>query len=267
MAHNIIVDGHPHKISRLLGLGTQNAKLAKNKGYLTAYLALTPHKVKGLGNVCPHATVSCSTNCLHESGMSMGNWKAKATIFRGRLARRILYFKHREVFMKMYHGEMGRLQKKAAKLGVKLAVRLNLLSDVDWYKKHPEMITRYPDVQFYDYTKDEEKMRKMLAGKYASNYHLTFSRSESNEGPCLDILQKAGNVAVVFDTKYSADKRRPLPKSWRRFRVIDGDLSDLRFLDKVGKNCRRGVVVGLRAKGKLRRKENQMDGFVVRTHR
>ena len=50
------------------------------------------------------------------------------------------------------------------------------------------------------------------------------------------MLQSQVNVAIVF-----ADK---LPLMWEGFQVIDGDSDDLRFLDK------RGVVVGLKAKGK-----------------
>lgn len=265
MPYELSVNGIPHKITKLLGVGKQNAKLKKDQRYLTAFLAMTPYKIKGMGNVCAYATVSCSTNCLHESGMSLGNWAAKALIFRGRLARRLLYFKQPDVFMYMYHREIRLLQKKAEKLGVKLAVRLNLLSDIDWYKKHPEMIINYPDVQFYDYTKDIKKMERFLAGQYAKNYHLTFSRSEINEENCINVLRRRGNVAVVFDTKYSVKGKRPLPKKWRRFKVVDGDESDLRFLDKVSSRAKRGVVIGLRAKGKLRRKENQLDGFVVKT--
>jgi hypothetical protein len=70
-----------------------------------------------------------------------------------------------------------------------------------------------------------------------SNYHLTYSRSEvSNVIELVALLQSQVNVAIVF-----ADA---LPFSWQGFQVIDGDSDDLRFLDK------RGVVVGLKAKGK-----------------
>lgn len=260
-------DGSKHNLTRLLGVGKQNAKLRKDQSYLTAYLAITPHKVKGLGNVCPHATAACAANCLHESGMTMGKWKTRDNIFKGRLARRILYFKHRDVFMKMYHKEMRHLEKKAAKLGLKLAVRLNLLSDVDWVKKHAEMITQYPNVQFYDYTKDVARMEKFVNGDYPNNYHLTFSRSETNEADCLNFLRRRANVAVVFNVKYSnSGITHPLPKTWHRFKVIDGDKSDLRFLDAVSVKHKNGVAVGLRAKGKLRRKENHDNGFVVKVH-
>jgi hypothetical protein len=53
-------------------------------------------------------------------------------------------------------------------------------------------------------------------------------------------------VAVVF--------ANGLPPIWKGFPVIDGDVSDLRFLDP------RGTVVGLKAKGAARK---DTSGFVV----
>ena len=48
-------------------------------------------------------------------------------------------------------------------------------------------------------------------------------------------------------------KGEPLPATWRGIRVVDGDESDLRFLDDP---C---VIVGLRAKGKAK---GDASGFV-----
>ena len=47
----------------------------------------------------------------------------------------------------------------------------------------------------------------------------------------IETLNNGGNVAVVFQ-KY-------LPKVWNGFKVINGDETDLRFLDK------KNVIVGL----------------------
>jgi hypothetical protein len=71
------------------------------------------------------------------------------------------------------------------------------------------------------------------------NYHLTFSHSGHNLEDCLEALQHAVNVAVVFTTL----RGEHLPETWNGFPVIDGDSHDCRFLDPTG------VVVGLRAKG------------------
>jgi hypothetical protein len=116
------------------------------------------------------------------------------------------------------------------------------------------MFTQTPSIQFYDYTKVPARMRRYLAGKLPANYSLTFSRSEKNEAECLSVLAQGGNVAVVFATR----KGEPLPATWHGYRVIDGDLSDVRYLDP------RNVVVGLRAKGSAK---HDKTGFVVRIPR
>jgi hypothetical protein len=101
---------------------------------------------------------------------------------------------------------------------------------------------RFPDVQVYDYTKlpvpDKDKLPK--------NYHLTFSLSETNKEAALEALWKGFNVAVVFDEK---------PNDFLGVPVVDGDESDLRFLDKPYS------IVGLKAKGKAKKDKT---GFVVR---
>ena len=84
-------------------------------------------------------------------------------------------------------------------------------------------------------------------GLLPRNYHLTFSRSETNEADCLDVLRAGGTVAVVFANK---------PDTWHGFPVIDGDKHDLRHLDP------RGVVVGLSPKGLKAKRDTS--GFVVR---
>ena len=81
--------------------------------------------------------------------------------------------------------------------------------------------------------------------EFPSNYHLTFSRSETNDKVCQMVLEMQGNVAVVF--------RNQLPKTWKGFEVVNGDETDLRFLDK------KGVVVGLIEKGMAKK---DATGFV-----
>jgi hypothetical protein len=106
---------------------------------------------------------------------------------------------------------------------------------------------RFPAIQFYDYTKNPNRIAAYLEGKLPANYQLTFSRSEDNGPIALSILGSGGNVAIVFSSA-------KLPESFQGKPVVDGDESDLRFLDP------RGCVVGLKAKGKARR---DLSGFVV----
>jgi hypothetical protein len=133
------------------------------------------------------------------------------------------------------------------------AVRLNGTSDIPWERLHPEVFERFPDIRFFDYTKVVARMWQFLSGQaderpWPENYHLTFSLSEKNRSDAQALLRQGGNVAVVFWPS--------VPKSWKGFRVIDGDRHDARFFDPEG------VVVGLSAKGIA---SEDRSGFVVRT--
>jgi hypothetical protein len=128
---------------------------------------------------------------------------------------------------------------------------LNGLSDIRWEVEDPWLFVKYRDVRFIDYTKNPHRYLRFLRGEFPSNYTLTFSRSgrSDNEAHCEFFLDHGGTVTVVFDHKL------PLPATWKGYKVIDGDLHDFRALDP------KGVVVGLRAKGKAKQDQT---GFVVR---
>ena len=130
---------------------------------------------------------------------------------------------------------------------IKGFVRLNGTSDVDWQKlkiNSTTLFESFPNITFYDYTKDFNKKSKF------NNYDLTYSRSEVTKDTSIISKVKSGvNVAVVFDK---------LPSLWNGLEVVNGDLSDLRPLD------RKGVVVGLVAKGSAKKDDS---GFVVKTNR
>jgi hypothetical protein len=254
-----LADGSTYRIGRLLASGKTNAKLKKNgRRYLTLGLSLAPHKQSGLGNLCPHASSGCKALCLNISGRTVGQSESTNMIMRARIARARLYFQDRPLFLAMLRRELSLACKVAKRKRLKVIARLNVLSDIDWARVHPDIIREFQQVTFYGYTKMPSAMERYASGQYPRNYHLTFSRSETNEQTAIGFLERGANVTVVFDTKYSATGKQPLPTSWRGFPVIDGDVTDLRFLDP------RGVVVGLRAKGLARRPENQIDGFVVR---
>jgi hypothetical protein len=242
--------------------GKSNAKMAKNegRGYRTVGLALAPHKMAGIGNLCTFATRPCINGCLNVAGRTGAEDSAPAlNIFRGRIARARLYYQDRARFLEMLVHELAQEYAKAQADGEILIVRLNVLSDIDWPCVHPEVVKAFSDAIFYGYTKNPHAFRRFIEGAYPSNYYLTFSRSDANEAEALEFLRAGHNIAVIFDTKYTARMARPLPATFRGFPVIDGDVTDLRFADP------RGVVVGLRAKGRLRRAEFQRSGFVVRT--
>jgi hypothetical protein len=253
-----LADGSTYRIGRLLASGKSNAKLRKNgKRYLTLGLSLAPHKLAGIGNLCPHASSGCKALCLNVSGRTVGQSESTNMIMRARIARARLYFQDRALFLAMLRHELALACRVAKRKRLKVIARLNVLSDIDWARVHRDIIESFPNILFYGYTKHASAMQRFADGAYPRNYHLTFSRSETNEDIALGFLERGVNVTVVFDAKYSASGKQPLPETWKGFRVIDGDVTDLRFLDP------RGVVVGLRAKGLARRSENQLNGFVV----
>ena len=227
---------------KLLSVGN-DAKTVKGekKGYLTGILYLAPHKLGGMGNVCPAATKGCIAACLNTAGRG-----AFQMVQDARIRKTKLFFKDRTEFLEILKKDIDTLVRHARSNGMIPCVRLNGTSDLPW-EKFGVMQWYGQQVQFYDYTKIGLRMQSYLAGNMPSNYHLTFSRSGDNDELCELILQKGGNVAAVF-----ADK---LPQSWNGYEVINGDESDLRFLDL------KGTVVGLKTKGK-----GKVDstGFVIR---
>ena len=120
------------------------------------------------------------------------------------------------------------------------------------------IMDEFPDDIFYDYTKEisrcddnsRNRADKTCKTFTPSNYGLTFSRSETNQKLVEKAMDRGQNVAVVFDN------REGLPKTWNGRRVINGDDSDLRFMDP------KRVVVGLLAKGRARGGRDT-SGFVV----
>jgi hypothetical protein len=98
---------------------------------------------------------------------------------------------------------------------------------------------------FYDYTKIANRPLDI------PNYKLTFSYSEASaayEKQCFIALKRGMNIAVVFRDKES------IPESFLGLPTIDGDKTDLRFLDPSQS------IVALYAKGKARKDQS---GFVV----
>lgn len=224
----------------------QNAKTVKGQrfGYLSGILYLAPSNLSGK-NVCPFASKGCRAMCLNTAGRGQFN-----NVQKSRIAKTKLFWKDQDAFANNLGKNICSLVKKANRMGLKPCVRLNGTSDLDWTK----VIIQHPYIKFYDYTKDYNRMVCYLGEKAPDNYHLTFSLSESNMKQSMDILERGGNVAMVFDTK----KGKALPKNHLGYEVVDGDESDLRFLDDREK----GVIIGLRAKGKARK---DTSGFVQST--
>ncbi len=235
-------------------LQEKNAKTTKGeaRGYLTGILYLVPSDGSGLGNLCPNASPGCRAACLYSAGRGV-----MRPVIEGRMRKTRLFFESAPRFVDALADDVRKLAARAARKGMTPAVRLNGTSDVPWERVRGTdgrtIMERFPNVQFYDYTKRPNR------DSVWSNYHLTFSRSECNDEQAMLELERGRNVAVVFATR----KGEPLPLFWRGYRVVDGDESDLRFLDAphpLKSGCVEcAVVIGLRAKGKAKR---DASGFV-----
>jgi hypothetical protein len=222
-----------------------NAKTKKGqaKGYLTGILYLAPSTESGVINTCGYASAGCRAACLFTAGRG-----AFQNVRKARVDKTLLFHSAKADFMDQLVKDIQGLKKKAERLGMKPCVRLNGTSDISWESvpagKASNIFELFPDVPFYDYTKNIKKVIK-LKEKPLPNYSLTFSRSESNKAHAELALSLGVNVATVF---------KNVPESFSGHSVIDGDQSDLRFLDP------KGVIVGLKAKGKAKK---DTSGFVL----
>jgi hypothetical protein len=220
---------------------TGNPKLMKGekKGYLSFVLHLAPADVSGY-NTCPKATAGCKKACLNTAGRGGIFKKGETTnvIQQARIRKTKDFFENREQFLQDLRKDITLAIKQAEKKGLTPAFRLNGTSDISWEKYG--IIEEFPNVQFYDYTK--VRNRKV---SHLKNYHLTFSKADGNDSDVEKVVSQGMNVAAVF-TK--------VPETYLGRKVINGDETDLRFLDE------KNVIVGLKAKGKAKK---DTTGFVV----
>ncbi len=238
-------------------LTTNSTKTIKGekKGFTTYIMYLAPFKqnTKGI-NLCSHASKGCATACLYQSGNARFNHVQK-----GRINKSNYFLANRQAFLMQLYIEIAQIQIKHQITDTNFAIRLNGTSDIRFEKfkirDNKNIFELFPDVQFYDYTKNHLRFKYDIP----KNYHITFSRSETNDNVLENILNKGFNVAVVF-TK--------LPKTYLGREVLNGDENDLRFLDKTSEN---GFIVGLKYKkasikgGKLINDEAINGGFVIDT--
>lgn len=228
----------------LLGVnGDYKTSKGQKLGYMTGIMYLAPSTIVDGLDLCPFASASCKAACLFTAGRGAFN-----SVKQARINKTTLYRDNPEFFFYSLVTDINKLITKAKNKGMKPCVRLNGTSDIrfeQWRDGQGRNIFEvFPHVQFYDYTKDFKRV-EALTGKW-SNYHVTFSYSGKNGIHAKKLLDMGVNVAVVF--------RNDLPTNFWDNEVINGDDTDLRFLDK------RGVVVGLKAKGAAKRDKS---GFVV----
>lgn len=239
----------PYRTKNLLSIGN-DAKTVKGlkKGILTGVMYLAPHSLSG-HQVCPNASEGCKAACLYTSGHGRFTNTQVARINKTKW-----FFEDRESFMATLVKNVEALIRKAEREGLIPAVRLNGTSDIAWEKiactrdgvQYRSIIEAFSEIQWYDYTKVLNRKRALSL----PNYHLTFSLAEDNDLDAAKALVQGYNLAVVM----RLGKKDTKPETWSGFPVIDGDETDVRFLDPKG-----GTVVALFAKGDARK---DTSGFV-----
>jgi hypothetical protein len=227
-----------------------DAKTVKGEtlGFLTGILYLAPATTTKWNTCSMAKTAKCDVACLFTAGRG-----AFSSVQQARINKTEWFFTERNSFMQQLVVDITKLIRKADKQGLKPLVRLNGTSDIRWETvgftdvngiEYVNIFAAFPDIQFYDYTKDAN--RKELP----SNYDITFSYSgvEGFQPFVTKALLNNMRMAVVFR------KEQDIPQSFMGIPVVSGDKSDVRHLDDDG------VIVGLYAKGKAKL---DTTGFVV----
>lgn len=231
----------------LLRPASDNMKTAKSERPAFT-LSLAPHRdaVAILGDeislpsvtVCPWSTPACRDICVSYGG----NGRYPRTQ-RLRAVKTAFAMLHPDAFLSLL---LDDIERGAARVPHG-AMRLNTFSDIAWERVLPR--DAFGMLAAYDYTKGGIRRYRAAA---EVGYRLTLSVSERTNLASVDSwLAEGANVAVVFP---SAN----LPATWRGHRVIDGDKSDDRTADP------HGVVVGLKAKGRLREARHESARVFIR---
>lgn len=249
-----VLSSHGYSAPSYLGSTNSSSKIVKGEklNYQTYVMYIAPAKFSGYGNVCPQATKGCEASCLNMSGRA--NFDQK--IVRARVLRTWLWYGARDLFIARIHQEVDQAKRRAAKSNSHFAVRLNGTSDLS-PTMFGDILTKFPDVQFYDYTKVTKRIE--LLDRH-DNYHLTYSW---HDGADWDEV-KSLNIPIAVpmyawdDAKQRIKHPRSvtLPTTFQDLPVFDGDTTDLRFLDREEGAPRSGAyIVGLRAKRTNRQDE------------
>lgn len=257
-------------VKRLLTVSQPKTMLSETIGVLTAPLMLAPSKsayaiLKAIGltldasifkNVCPWATRACLALCL-------GPHSGRGRMLLAMVARaRRTWFYHAEpiAFKAMLYHELEAFEKRAKKLGMLAAARLDTVSDMALAQ---EFLALFPNIMFYDYTASIERIRAWAKGRDSldergesyralPNYYLTFSAKENNHAEYHEALSLGVNVAMCV----AYEKSEGIPRSIEGFLTYDADSHDYRPIDPRAKI---GLIGVLKPKGS--KAKNDLLGF------
>jgi len=160
---------------------------------------LSPAFKEGKFTTCPNSA-SCVKECLGKTAggyFQYGGGKDLEKL----VGTRLEPFKRTQAFMRdpenfaiKLHNEISAMKFIAAQNGNHLAIRLNMLSDIN-PRVHEQLIKAHPDVTFYDYTKNN-------TNPIAPNHHYTYSST--------GVSQNVNGVEVVNSNQNWKQMRRRL---------------------------------------------------------
>lgn len=253
--------------------GQAPVELPDGRGVETTGLALSPAYEEGKFKMCPNSA-SCAAECL---GKTSGNYfklggGVDLDAFKGprlnSLNKTLAMMRDPENFAIKLYDEIDAARIMAARNGNHLGVRLNTLSDIN-PRVHKSIFDSFPDVSFYDYTKNN-------TDAIAPNHHYTYSSTgltqdgvvneNSNWKQMRRRLDGGDNVAMAFSDKEHLPAWVHDQESGKRYAVIDGDTHDFRPLDMQPEGAD-GVVVGLKNKkatGTVNNAHIESGGFFVK---
>jgi hypothetical protein len=301
-------------LESLLTSGSANAKLAKGSGLaFSSILHLLPSRglaravspgshaspVRGelpglraladregltaralLFDACPFASEACRELCLAFSGH--GGMSQSVGACRAR--RSLALLADREAFARSLLWAIGLSYRKARRLGLPFALRLNGTQELPWteawlsvrlsreeaealsalfdapipqgIRTIPEALASVPFLELYDYAKAPVYGRSGLLAMRQAGIHTTASLAADREGGAaraLDAIEAGFSLAVPI----LASKGEELPRSLllrddngreALLQCIDGDANDLRMLDPSPAPGFSGLAVLLRLK-------------------
>jgi hypothetical protein len=240
----------------LLTFNAKQQKTYEQTGVVVFGLELASGVLKEPGKkpfvLCPtaiHKDLDCKEpgNCVRYGGNGRFDSVTECR------ERRTVYLRDdRASFTALLESEMTFLIQVAKLKGLKIAFRLNTFSDLNWNK----LIRKFPDVIFFDYTKELPRFISFLKSILApgttthpTNYHLCYSMHEhSSLKQVLSFIKRGGTVSFLY--------HGTIPETFHGIPVLDGDSHDLRCTDLPGH------FIALHAKAGMRKLSNRASKFL-----
>ena len=215
----------------LLTLPSVQHKLKKSKIY-TVGLTIQHADVSGIETCAWRG--HCTSVCVLDNGNGRYSSVQKA-----RNVKTQFLSQYPEDFIRILGSEL----KKHSTEKEQVLVRLNVNSDLRWYKVLDSLAngtSGLDNVYIYDYTKNPAILTG--DGMVGVKYRAVYSVNENSDlDKVVSFISRGGTAALVTNRK----KNQPTNDFFMGEPIVDGDLSDDRYNEK-------GVWVDLAAKGKAR---------------